>query len=151
MGFKNAVSLYPPFFAAGIKVTKVNPDFRLIETTLKAKWYNRNLFNTHFGGSLYAMTDPFHVVMLQKNLGDQYLIWDIGAEIKFDVATAKPISALFELTKKEIEEVKLQLSSTRKILRNYHIVIKEIETGRSIASVKKTIYIRKKKVKKLTK
>jgi len=26
---------------------------------MKQRWYNRNYANSHFGGSLFSMTDPF--------------------------------------------------------------------------------------------
>ena len=37
---------------------------------------NRNYVGTHFGGSLFAMTDPFYMLMMMRNLGPDYIVWD---------------------------------------------------------------------------
>ena len=34
-------------------------DYRHARVELRQRWYNRNYVGTHFGGSLFAMTDPF--------------------------------------------------------------------------------------------
>lgn len=39
--------------------------------------------NTHLGGSLYAMTDPFFMLMLIHILGKEFLVWDKAARIDF--------------------------------------------------------------------
>ena len=39
-------------------------DFRTARVRLKLRWYNRNFFGVHFGGSLFAMTDPFFALSL---------------------------------------------------------------------------------------
>ena len=51
--------IWPPFLFAGIRVAELSPDFRRARVELRQRWYNRNYVGTHFGGSLFAMTDPF--------------------------------------------------------------------------------------------
>ena len=36
-----------------------------------------------FGGSLYAAIDPFFMIMLMKNLGPAYVVWDKAPTIRF--------------------------------------------------------------------
>ena len=36
-----------------------------------------------FGGSLYAMTDPFFALMVMHNLSSDYVVWDKSASIDF--------------------------------------------------------------------
>ena len=74
--FRRAINLWPPFLGAGIKVTRVSADYREIEVTLKLGLTNRNYFGTQFGGSLFAMTDPFFALMMLRNLGPDYVVWD---------------------------------------------------------------------------
>lgn len=57
--FRHGINLWPPFLLAGIHVTKVSRDFRDIDVELRMRPWNRNYVGTHFGGSLFAMTDPF--------------------------------------------------------------------------------------------
>ena len=33
---------------------------------MKMYWWNKNLFGTHFGGSLASMTDPFYIFSLSQ-------------------------------------------------------------------------------------
>lgn len=58
-----ALNFYPPFRGAGIRVKRIDGG-RGMEVTLKQRWWNRNFVGTHVGGSLYAMTDPFYVLLL---------------------------------------------------------------------------------------
>lgn len=53
---------YMPFVGAGIRVTKVAPDFREMEVKMKLKWYNKNYVGSHYGGSMFSMTDPFYII-----------------------------------------------------------------------------------------
>ena len=45
--------------------------------------WNKNYMGVHFGGSLFAMTDPFYMVMLATNLGNEYVVWDKAASIRY--------------------------------------------------------------------
>ena len=47
------INLYPPYLGMGVRVRSYRDDFTRFEVELRARWYNRNLFGTHFGGSLY--------------------------------------------------------------------------------------------------
>ena len=72
--FKRKLNLYPLYWSTGIVVKKISPDFREIIVQMKMTWYNRNYVNTHFGGSLYSMTDPFFMLMLMQILGKEDIL-----------------------------------------------------------------------------
>jgi len=76
------LQFYPPFLGAGIKV-KVSKDVKTVDVSMKLTFWNRNYVGTHFGGSLYAMCDPFFFFLLMENLGMKYIVWDKGASISF--------------------------------------------------------------------
>ncbi len=69
--FKRLINWYPPYMGAGIRVTHVSDDFRRIRVEMRLRWYNRNYVGTHFGGSLFAMADPFLMIMAIRNLGSR--------------------------------------------------------------------------------
>ena len=62
--FRWALTWFPPYWGTGIRVQEVAADFSRIVVTMRATALNRNAFGTHFGGSLYAMCDPFYCLML---------------------------------------------------------------------------------------
>src|SRR5690625_6218597 len=71
---RRLINFWPPMFFAGIKATRISDDFRAIDVSLTLRWYNRNYVGTHFGGSLFSMTDPWYMLMLMHNLGRDYYV-----------------------------------------------------------------------------
>ncbi len=96
--FRRAINLWPPFLGAGIKVTRVSADYREIDVTLRLGLANRNYFGTQFGGSLFAMTDPFFALMMLYNLGPDYVVWDKAATIRYLRPGRGDVRARFELS-----------------------------------------------------
>ncbi len=76
------INFYPPFIGAGVRLSDVNKDRTRLVTTMNLRWYNRNVYKTHFGGSLYTMCDPFFVFILAHRMGNDYILWDQSASIK---------------------------------------------------------------------
>jgi len=94
--FRIIMKLWPPFFALRIHIVSIAPDWRDITIRMKLSLRNRNYVGSHFGGGLFAMTDPFFMLMLMNILGNDYLVWDKSANIRFlkpDAARSLPISA----------------------------------------------------------
>ena len=77
-----AINLWPPILGAGIRV-KWGPGNKAVDVEMKLRFWNRNYVGTHYGGSLYSMTDPFYMLMLMNNLGRDYIVWDKAASIRF--------------------------------------------------------------------
>src|SRR4051794_22615854 len=77
------MNVYPPFLGAGIRVKRLQPDWRAIDVEMKLRRWNANYVGTHYGGSLYSMTDPFLMLMLIENLGPDFTVWDKAASIRF--------------------------------------------------------------------
>jgi len=94
------VSLYPPYFGVGIKLKNVNKDFTRFEIQMKMHWYNRNIYGTHFGGSLYAMNNPFFVFIILNFLGKEYIVWNKSANIEFVKPGKGTVKVVFEISKK---------------------------------------------------
>ena len=76
------VNIWPPMAGAGIRV-RWGADLKSVDVELKLRFWNRNYVGTHYGGSLYSMTDPFYMLMLMNNLGPGYIVWDKAAAIRF--------------------------------------------------------------------
>ncbi len=118
-------------------------DFRSCTVEMDLTFYNKNYMGTQFGGSLYSMTDPWYMLMLIKNLGPEYIVWDKAASIQFKKPGLGKVKAEFVLTQEVIDEIKVTLEKTVKMDKVFKVEIKD-ETGKLIAEVDKVLYIRKK-------
>ena len=132
---------WPPFLGAGIRVKSLSDDFRDAVVELKLGRLNRNAVGTHFGGSLYAMTDPFFAIMLMHNLGREYLVWDKAGEIDYVSPGRGTVTAHFHLSQRRIEEIRAQAADGAKIFPQFEVSVKD-EAGATVARVKKTLYVR---------
>jgi acyl-coenzyme A thioesterase PaaI-like protein len=137
------LNFWPPFLFSGITVLEVAKDFRYAKVRLKKKMLTSNYVGTLFGGSLFAMTDPFYMVMVLKNLGKDYIVWDKRSEIEYVSPGKVTVYADFHLSDAELEEIKDEVAANGKYLKWFEVDIKSVD-GTVVAIVKKQIYIRKK-------
>ena len=141
--FKLLINLYPPYWGTGITIRSVSADYREICMQMKMSWYNRNAVKTHFGGSLYAMTDPFFMLMLIHILGKEFVVWDKAAHIDFIKPSHGTVTTRFLITEEQIEDIIKNTSAGQKYFHEFSVDI-ENEAGEKVARVVKTLYIRKK-------
>jgi hypothetical protein len=137
------MNLWPPFVGAGIRVKRLQPDFREIDVEMKLRRWNSNYVGTHYGGSLYSMTDPFFMLMLIENLGRDYVVWDKSARIRFKRPGTGTVSARFRLSEPQIEEIRQALQTRDKMEAAFTVAVRD-ESGRVIAEVEKLLHIRRK-------
>ena len=136
------VNLWPPFAATGIHVNW-GPDMKSAEVTMKLRPWNRNFVGTHYGGSLYSMCDPFYMLLLIKNLGPEYIVWDKAAGIRFRKPGKGTVRAEFRLTDAQLDDIREQLKTLPKYEPIYTVEVKDA-SGDVVAEVQKTLHIRKK-------
>lgn len=137
------INFYGPFVGAGVKLEKMTKDFRHAKVSMKLTFYNKNYMGTQFGGSLYAMVDPWYMLMLIKNLGKEYIVWDKAATINFKKPGRGTVYAEFNLTEDHLADIKKQLETVNKLDYVFKVEIKD-DAGKLIADVDKVLYIRKK-------
>lgn len=142
--FKMLLNVYPPYWATGIVVKKVSPDFREVVVEMRKRFYNRNYVNSHFGGSLYAMVDPFYMLMLIQILGKDYVVWDKSASIDFVKPGMGLVTAKFTIGDDLITRIKDNTVDGKKYLPELSIDITD-EKGEVVCRVLKTIYVRRKR------
>ena len=137
------MNLWPPFFGAGIRVTRLQPDWRAIDVEMKLRFWNANFVGTHYGGSLYSMADPFYMLMLIENLGRDYIVWDKSASIRFRKPGRGKMRASFRLSEEQIETIRQQLETQEKVEPSFLVEVKD-ENGELVAEVQKLLHVRKK-------
>ena len=140
---RRGMNLWPPFLGAGITVEKISKDFRHAKVRLKDGLLNRNIVGVHFGGSLFAMTDPFFMMMVSHNIGKGYIVWDQAAKIEFLKPGKGPVHASFELTQEQIDDIIRAAESGDKVLKEFVADVKDQQED-VVARITKTLYIRKK-------
>ncbi|HYC36660.1 MAG TPA: DUF4442 domain-containing protein [Usitatibacter sp.] len=137
-------NLWPVFRGAGIRVREIAPDFRSATVELRMKLLNRNYVGTHFGGSLFAMTDPFFMILMMKNLGPEYVVWDKAGTVRFLKPARGTVTARFEMPPDRVEEARRMTESGAKFEPVFRVDIVD-GSGTVVADVEKTLYIRRKK------
>ena len=134
---------YPPFVFSGITVLEIADDFSRARVRLRRHWFNANYVGTHFGGALFAMTDPFWMILVMQTLGREYIVWDKAAEIEFVAAKREDVFAEFVIDPAAIAELRAAAAAGGKTLRWFETEIRTAG-GDVVARVRKQLYVRKK-------
>jgi len=108
-------------------------------------WFNRNAVGTHFGGSLYSMVDPHLMLMLIQLLGEGYWVWDKSAKIEFIKATRAKVTFVIKISDADLEDIRQHTADGEKYLPEFMVEIRD-DNSDLVAMVRKTIYVRRKKV-----
>lgn len=137
------INLWPPFLGAGIRITRISPDRKAIDVEMKLRLWNANYVGTHFGGSIFAMTDAFYMLMLMANLGREYIVWDKATSIRYRKPGKGTVRAEFRLTDVQLDDIREKLKRLPKYEPVFNVEVKD-EQGIVIAEVEKVLHVRKK-------
>jgi acyl-coenzyme A thioesterase PaaI-like protein len=137
------MNVWPPFVGAGIHIEQIADDFRHVRVRLRMGLLNRNYFGTHFGGSLFAMTDPFYALMLLHNLPRGYVVWDKASQIHYKAPGRGRVYADSVLSEERIAEVLAATTDGRKYEPTWPVDVTDA-AGHVVATVDKTLYVRRK-------
>jgi acyl-coenzyme A thioesterase PaaI-like protein len=136
-------NFFPAYRGTGARVAYVSDDYREIRVKIPLNWRTRNYVGTIYGGSMYAGIDPIYMLMLIKNLGREYIVWDKAAKIRFRRPGKEALFAEFLLTQKELDEINHTLETQRAVDRIYTVELAD-KNGKVHAVIEKTLYIAKK-------
>jgi acyl-coenzyme A thioesterase PaaI-like protein len=135
---------YPPYLGAGVRITEVAEDLRAITVQMNLTPWNRNYLGTHFGGSLYAMCDPFYMFMVTQAMGPGYVVWDKAATIDFLKPGRGRVTARFELPEQRLAEIRAEVAQNGKSHPRFEATVRDQE-GDIVARVGKVLSVRPKK------
>lgn len=141
---RRILNFYPPLCFAGIRVLEIAADWKFAKVVLRRRWYNRNYVGTQFGGSLFAMTDPFWMILTLRCLGSDYIVWDKAAEIEFVAPGRTDVFAEFRIDDAMLDEIRAATAGGEKYLRWCETEIRSGD-GELVARVRKQLYVRRKK------
>ncbi|MFT4198873.1 MAG: DUF4442 domain-containing protein [Pseudoxanthomonas sp.] len=139
--FRLGLNLWPPFLCTGIRVTSLAPDYSHAAVELRMRPWNRNYVGTHFGGSLFAMTDPFWMLLLMQQLGRDHYVWDKAAAIEFVKPGRGTVGTRFDLDPAIVAGLRTQAAGGDKVLHWFESDITDAQ-GELVARVRKQVYLR---------
>lgn len=136
-------NLFPAYRGSGARVLFISEDYREIRIKIPLNWRTKNYVGTIYGGSMYAGIDPIYMLMLIKNLGKHYVVWDKAATIRFKRPGKETLFADFVITDDELSEIKKLLETRKSVDRIYNVELKD-KNGKVHCFIEKTLYIAKK-------
>ena len=135
------INIYPPLLGAGIRSRSI--DEYTVDVEMNLTVFNRNVVGVHFGGSLYAMCDPWFMLILMRLLGSNYIVWDKAASIKFKKPGRGRVKARFHIPQEQVDQIRMDADREGKIEPTFSVNVLS-EDGEIIAQVEKLLYVRRK-------
>ena len=135
-------NLLPAYWGTGARITYIAADYREVRVELPFGWRTRNYVGTIFGGSMYGAGDGIFMVMLIKNLGPDYIVWDKAAAIRFKKPARTRLHARFVLSETELDDIRAQLASGGSLERVHRAELTD-RGGMVHAEVEWTVHIRR--------
>ena len=133
-------NLHPAYRGTGGRVEYVSPDMTLIRVRVPLVRRTRNLVGSIFGGTLFAITDGPHPLMLMMGLGRDYIVWDKSASIQYKKPGKGTLYADFIISAQELVDVRNILTGQPELDRTYRVELKDSE-GVVHSIVDRTVYI----------
>jgi acyl-coenzyme A thioesterase PaaI-like protein len=139
--FRRLMNLWPPFLFNSIHVQHVSEDWSELRVVLRLRPWNRNYVRTQFGGNLFAMTDPFWMLLAMHQLGNDYFVWDKAGAIDFVAPGREDVYAHFKLEPAVVDELRAAAAGGDKVLRWFDVDV-VTRSGEVVARVRKQLYVR---------
>ncbi|HEV2539082.1 MAG TPA: DUF4442 domain-containing protein [Frateuria sp.] len=139
--FRRLLNLWPPFLFNSIRVQHLAQDWSEARVVLRLRPWNRNYVRTQFGGNLFAMTDPFWMLLAMHRLGSDYYVWDKAGAIDFVAPGREDVYASFHLTEAMADELRAAAAGGEKVLRWFETEV-ATASGEVVARVRKQLYVR---------
>lgn len=139
--FRRLMNLWPPFLINSIRVQHVAEDWSEVKVVMRLRPWNRNYVRTQFGGNLFAMTDPFWMLLAMHQLGNDYFVWDKAGAIEFVAPGREDVYAHFKLDASAVDELRTAAANGEKVLRWFEVDVMTA-SGEVIARVRKQLYVR---------
>ena len=139
--FRRVLNVWPPFFFNSIRVQSISADYSEVKVVLRLRPWNRNYVRSQFGGNLFAMTDPFWMLLVMHQLGNDYFVWDKAGAIDFVAPGREDVYAHFKLDPAVVDQLRAEAADGRKVLHWFETDV-VTASGEVIARVRKQVYVR---------
>lgn len=138
--YKYGFNWSPMYRRSTGRIIEVSEDLLYVKVKIPLSWKNSNYVGSIFGGSMLSATDPIYMIQLINILGNDYVVWDKSATIKYKRPGKETLFCEFIFAPEEIENIKKDVQNKGEIdiLKTPNIVNKD---GVVIAELSKTIYV----------
>jgi len=142
--FKYGFNWSPMYRRSTGRVIFVSKDLTRIRITIPLSWKNRNYVGTIFGGSMFSAVDPIPMVQLINLLGEDYVVWDKSAEVRFKRPANTSLFADFIFTAEELDTIKSKVKTEHEIEIVKSTILTDKEASKEFCIVDKTLYVAEK-------
>lgn len=138
--FKTLMNWYPMFFGTGGKILFWAADNRELHLRLRLNMWTYNLVGTMFGGSMFAASDPFYMILLKKSLGENYVVWDKSASIRFIKPGKTALFTKYEVQEATLDSIRLEVAERGETERLFTIEWLD-KDGKIHAKIERNCYV----------
>jgi len=122
------------------RVYFVSEDLNTVKVKIPLTYKNRNYKGTMFGGTMSSATDPIYIIQLITLLGEDYVIWDRSASIRFKRPGNKTLYANFSVTDAFLNQIKDDISQHNE--KDYRMKVNLTDKDEVVyAEVERVLYI----------
>lgn len=137
------MSIWPPFLGTGIRVQEISPDWRRVRVSIRSRPWTSNYVGTVFGGAMLSGTDPFWMLILMKNLGSDYIVWDRQVEGRFRRPGHGHLHVTFDLDQATLDEIRAEADTGERVLRWFNSDVLNAD-GEVVATIRRELYVKRK-------
>ncbi len=137
-------NFFPAYRGTGARLTYIADDFLEVRVRLPLNWRTRNYVGTIFGGSMFGAADPIYMIMLIRNLGPGYVVWNKSASIRFRRPGKAALYAKFVVTSEDLDGIRAELETVESIERTFSVDLEDAD-GTVCASIEHLIHVRRKR------
>ncbi|BDS15113.1 DUF4442 domain-containing protein [Aureispira anguillae] len=134
------LNLFPTYRRTGGRAFFIAEDLSDVHIRLKLGWGTRNYVGTMFGGSMASAADPIYMIQLIRILGNDYVVWDKSASIRFRRPGNQTLYSRFLITDELLAEIRQRVVNEQEI--DLDLTSDWVDKdGTVYATVTKTLYV----------
>ena len=134
---------HPAWRGTGGRVVEVSPGLDRIRVALPLNRKTRNLAGSIFGGALFAVTDGLHPLLIMLALGQDVIVWDKAASIRYRRPARGTLYADFQLQPEEVLAIRTAVERDGETDFTFNVDLKDA-AGVLHTAVERTVYIAEK-------
>lgn len=141
--FKVGFNISPMYRRTTAKVVAISSDMYQVTIKLPLTYKNSNYVGAIFGGSMQSATDPIYMIQLMNILGEDYIVWDKAASIKYKRPAREAIYGEFVFYEEEIKMIREKVKEEKEFDYQKSLALKS-KSDIVYAEIDKTLYIAQK-------